>query len=78
MRDLAVQASNTGSNDIDARTAAQAEVTQLADGDRPDRQADEVRQHPAPGRHLRRHRREVRAGAAITAGSTALTTNDLG
>src|SRR4051812_6830478 len=29
MRDLAVQASNSGSNDIDARKAAQAEVTQL-------------------------------------------------
>jgi flagellin len=29
IRDLAVQASNTGSNDVNARTAAQSEVTQL-------------------------------------------------
>ena len=36
IRDLAVQASNTGSNDINARTAAQAEVTQLDGRDRPD------------------------------------------
>src|SRR5215510_688408 len=30
MRDLAVQASNTGTNDTNARTAANAEVTQLS------------------------------------------------
>src|ERR1700757_2578536 len=29
IRDLAVQASNTGSNDVNARTAAQSEATQL-------------------------------------------------
>lgn len=31
MRDLAVQAANTGSNDADARTAAQTEFTQLSE-----------------------------------------------
>ncbi len=75
MRDLAVQAANTGSQDTDAQSAAQTEIDQLDVGAGPDRQDHQVRQPEAarrqllrrlPGRRVRRlgrpdHRRPVAA-----------------
>ena len=49
IRDLVIQSANTGASDSTARQAAQNEIVQLRDGNRPGREHDVVRQ-PAAAR----------------------------
>ena len=63
MRDLSVQASNTGSQDTNAQAAAQTELDPAELGARPDLQQHGVRRQEAARRHLHRRlpgRRERR------------------